>query len=959
MVSYLPLAFSDHFGLITKVSMGDPLAKVLSPKCRFQFRLSAEVIKDSLFKERLELAMVSWKRVREFQGTSNLGILQWWEMLVKPGIRHLGIERSKELGKEKREELNLLLLRQRYLKIKMWSGEHHHLKELKLVHLLIEKWYTRESEKVQHQSRIQEFQNSERSTIYHHELHKRIIKRSSILKLQTSNGIIEGHDECAAFLEQTVEDLLLHPAELDAQAQQTLLAEIVPVFTAEDNTKMLTPPTNDDVLETVTSSNLHAAPGTDGLPSLLYKECWPTLGPALSDVMRGVFSGQKLQKSMRTSLMVFGSKPKKPSSLLPGDKRKISLLNSDFKTATGLEARLLKKTATHTLSPLQLVAGSDRRIHHGINMARNAIYAAGKPGHEGCGILDTDLVAAFDFLCMDWVFKVLQQKGLDMEVIKRLKNLYSDSSTIVMVNNIPGKAVANIRQSLRQGDLPSMHFFSFGIDPLLVYLEKRLAGIQISSLPVQGPVCADNVKLEPLEERYKLIGYADDVKPAITNMQEFSLVDRAMSLFERASGCRLHRDPASKKCKFLPLARWRGTLQQDDIPCPYMSISDHLEMLGVELKATWSQTRKANGDICQARVGDTIRQWRSGKFMHLNLRSWSINQYCLPKMWFKTHSVDLRMQDVTKVTSLVKSWLYQDQFIKPEELVMYRPSSYGGLGVHNVLLKAQAGLIKSFLETATSPTFRQSLFHNILFRYHVMGETSLPNPGYPPFYNAEFFRKIRQVHLDTPLNVANMSEKQWYRLLLEDNCTMEEGMEQEQRYIMCRVELANPDADWERSWRLARLHGLGPENVSFLFKMIHQILPTQERVARASPRTSPACPMPGCRADREDLPHALVICGGNDGVGMRMMTCLRNFVPDLDVSSALRLDFEVDEQMQLPLVWLAGTAWQAVWKLRVDKSRIQLYEVRSQLEAKINLLRETRYSNAATLLDQLVVDYFQ
>ena len=269
--------------------------------------------------------------------------------------------------------------------------------------------------------------------------------------------------------------------------------------------------------------------------------------------------------------MVFGCKPKKPNSILPGDKRKISLLNADFKTSTGLEARLLKDTATHTLSPLQLVAGSDRRIHHGINQARNAIFAAGKAGHPGCGILDTDLIAAFDFLCMAWVFMVLEKKGLDMEVIKRLKNLYSDSLTIVMVNNIPGKTVTNTRQSLRQGDLPSMHFFSFGIDPLLVYLERRLQGILISSLPVQGPAELGNVKLEPLEERYKLIGYADDVKPAITSMQEFSLVDKAMSLFERASGCKLHRDPASKKCKFLPLSRWRGTLQQEDIPCTYMT----------------------------------------------------------------------------------------------------------------------------------------------------------------------------------------------------------------------------------------------------------------------------------------------------------------------------------------------------------------------------------------------------
>ena len=145
-------------------------------------------------------------------------------------------------------------------------------------------------------------------------------------------------------------------------------------------------------------------------------------------------------------------------------------------------------------------------------------------------------------------------------------------------------------------------------------------------------------------------------------------MDMAMTLFEKASGCHLHRDPASKKCKFLPLARWRGTLQQEDIPCPYMSLSDHLDMLGVELRATWSQTRKANGDICQVRIGNTIRQWKAGKFMLLTQRSWSLNQYCLPKMWFKNHCVDLRVRDVSKDYQLVKSWLYQVMLIKPEEL---------------------------------------------------------------------------------------------------------------------------------------------------------------------------------------------------------------------------------------------------------------------------------------------------
>ena len=89
---------------------------------------------------------------------------------------------------------------------------------------------------------------------------------------------------------------------------------------------------------------------------------------------------------------------------------------------------------------------------------------------------------------------------MDKKAIKRLENLYKNNISIVRVNNIPGKARKNIRLSLRQGDLPSMHLFGFGIDPLLIYLEKRLEGILIASLPVYGPTL-DNIPMPPHEER--------------------------------------------------------------------------------------------------------------------------------------------------------------------------------------------------------------------------------------------------------------------------------------------------------------------------------------------------------------------------------------------------------------------------------------------------------------------------
>ena len=194
------------------------------------------------------------------------------------------------------------------------------------------------------------------------------------------------------------------------------------------------------------------------------------------------------------------------------------------------------------------MAGDGRQIHHGINLARDAIQAVSKLTKSGCGIADTDYEAAFDFLVMDWVFMVLSKKGLSEVVIERIKNLYRDNISIVVVNNIEGKSVKNLRLSLRQGDIPSMFFFAYGIDPLINYLDKRLTGILITSIPVLGPASQLSEPVSPIEERYRVISYADDLKPAVTSKEEILLVDSASAMFEAASGCKLHRDPSSEKC---------------------------------------------------------------------------------------------------------------------------------------------------------------------------------------------------------------------------------------------------------------------------------------------------------------------------------------------------------------------------------------------------------------------------
>ena len=618
-----------------------------------------------------------------------------------------------------------------------------------------------------------------------------------------------------------------------------------------------------------------------------------------------------LSPSQRTSLMVFGSKPKKPNSILPQDKRRISLLNSDFKTATGLEAGKLKPMLTHTLSTLQLVAGEDRRIHHGINLARDAIWAAERRG-QGCGILDTDLIAGFDYMTLSWCFRVLEKKGACPEFITRLKNLYCSNLSVVVVNSVQGAAVENVRLTLRQGDIPSMELFCVGIDPLLHRLERLLQGILIASAPVHGPSLQGMPPLPRLEQRFKLIGYADDTKPAITSIEEFTTVDNSLALFERASGCRLHRDPMNKKCKFLPLGSWRRNLQQTDIPCDYMTLSDHLDMVGVTLMATWAKTKKANGDVLQSKIKNTVNPWKAGKFLPITQRGWSLKTYALSKVWFKAKSVDLRVGDITSITSSCKSWLYQDMFVKPEEMLLHRPPSYGGLGLHSVKYKALAGFISTFMQTAANPAFQPNLLHQLLFRKHVLLDDVPEAPNQlPPYLSPALFQIIRKVKNDSKLNVTNMSEGDWTRYLTEEFVTMESDDENTSKFRPSRAELANPDKDWELSWYLARQPGVPPELSSFLWKMLLDLLCTQQKLNRIGTANSPLCKL--CKTETGSLAHELILCSYNNSIGTKLLSALQTYSPSLTTDSLLHLNLaDISTEQQLPVSILVASTLSSI-----------------------------------------------
>ena len=983
---YSSISFSDHLSLRLIYTLPLHLKHVVAPQAKASFKIPPEVVDDDIFRDKLGEALAGWHQVRE----PRVDPLKWWQYLVKLGILHLAKSRYFELKKQRCGQLNLLSLRQAYLGAKVRGGDTSAILELTKVNLQISKWYEDESRRVILLSRASDINSSEKVRIYHHALHRKFINKSSILKLETPSGVVEGHENCALALENNVAAHLLHPAPLDPLAQAVLLSEVDTCFSTDDNAMLMESPTMEEVKKVLFTCRSHAAPGTDGITAYFYKKHWNMIGSDLTDVIVNIFNGAAPTDCQRTSLMVFGNKPgKKAKSLKISDRRKLSLMNVDFKIATGIEASRLRCTMRRTISPHQLVTGGDRRISHGVALARDAIQASSSL-KSGCGILDTDLIAAFCNMTLPWCLLVMKKKGIDEKVINRYLNLYRDNYSIVVVNNIKGRCIKNVRMSVRQGDKFAMEIFSFGMDPVLTYLERRLEGILIHSLPVQGPVLDRQpppppplppppvlaglaalpprppplkaaarlrgrgdvfsvpTSLPPLETRYKIVAFCDDLKPAITSIYEFLLVERVMTIFERSSGCSMHRQPGSLKCKFLPLAKWRKSLTQEMIPFDFFTISDHLDFLGVTLMATYTSSRKSNGEILQERVRKTIGAWKAGRFMPLNLRSHSVNCFAYSKLYYRCNVIGLRVEDSNFFASQAKSFIYADMLEKPQVEALYRAVSEGGLGLYSIRERALAALMFTFLQTAASPQFRRNHYHHSLYLHHVL-EKSESTPLIPPYFQGDFFPTLRKLR-DEKGSLEYIGLRDIYNFLMTDVLRTVLTCNQAERPLApLRCELANPAADWKMTWHRVRLRGLGPELTSFLLKLTWGILPCKARVAKIIPRNND----PGCRlcGIPETVEHALLACPANQGAPQLLLAHLRTYSPNLRDEQVLTLDFEMDDYMELALTWLAGTFFLSLWNQR-QAGKVCPHKIRAELEAKCRLLREGKgaaIQNALTL----------
>ena len=90
---------------------------------------------------------------------------------------------------------------------------------------------------------------------------------------------------------------------------------------------------------------------------------------------------------------------------------------------------------------------------------------------------------------------------------------------------------------------------------------------------------------------------------------------------------------------------------------------------------------------------------------------------------------------------------------------------------------------------------------------------------------------------------------------------------------------------------------------------------------------------------------AIFECRNNQNVGTVLFNGIRKYVPNINPSDILNLNFDVQEELDFPIVWCTATFLSALWNLRTEKKRVELIKIRAEMEAQVRLRNDFQLDN--------------
>ena len=606
-----------------------------------------------------------------------------------------------------------------------------------------------------------------------------------------------------------------------------------------DRITLQRPVTLEEVTVALKTCASNRSPGLDGIPYELYKATWNIIGPTVVELFQYELDNLELIQSNRVGATRLLNK-------VPGQVptvnqlRPITLLCTDYKLLSKVLVKRINTVLPDVLTAGQLCSTPPKNILFGavgllssidyinktpaqLNLVENLNQIDGIPAY----MVSFDIFKAYDKTVVEYICRVMEGMSFPPMFISWIKMLHTECKTRFILNFLTGEV--SVQFSLRQGDPMAMPLFLINMEPLLLYIRRKIKGVQVAAV------------------KQKDEDYVDDINVISSCLRDLGLMDMAFFKYEALAGMVLNR---SRKSLIMGLGAWKG---RHVWPLTWLQTVPSMKTFGIHFHPTYEETVQASWQACLTGVRKCLMSWASRALPTLSQRVKVLETYALSKLWYLAQVIPLPQRICNQLDVMVRAFLWKGRLEHLAYDELYAPPLEGGLGLSNIKARCDALFVKQLCRILQSPgSHRDHLKYwlGLKLRGFIpeLGEGAnapLPTPLFK--HAAALMLECLERGCIDVSRLPKVSAKKLYKEFMETPPPP-------------KVLSKYPGVEWDRVWRRIQSCILEPCAQDLMFSLIHNILPTRDRLLRLNHLVNNSF-CESCPGQVQDITHVFTQCG--------------------------------------------------------------------------------------------------
>ena len=801
--SILPLAFTDHAAVSIQLEMAGVERMEPEHRPRNFWKLNNQILSHDDFLPNFSLLYNDLKqRINLFADHAD-----WWELHFKPMtiqfLKQFSIMLARE-RKQTKEGFYILLTRA------LERGVDGYQESL-LLKRQINNMLAIEAEGLKVRSRFKENHEKEKASLFHLARELKQGKQNNLEELLIDGNIESDPERCKSEVLNFYEPLLngRHGRPAAFQMEEDLLPEFL-----TDDIRQLSDADKDSLDRIFTEEELtvcikalpkNKSPGLDGLTNEFYKKVFNIIKAEYLLVQNDMTNRGYMSNSMRRG--VTRLIPKVQGVPAVHQLRPITVLSADY----GIRSRLITKRVSllmeEIISSGQLCSNNKKNILTGAHNIFSTIEYINQK-KLSAALLSFDMDKAFDRCYVPYVLRVMRHMNFSENFIALVKDMHEGATTRFIMHGLTQEV--SLTFSIRQGDPFAMLMYIIYMEPFLKALPRELSGVQLAGF-------------REIDE-----DYADDVEVVVEKDEDITRINELFSKFERVSGAILSR---SNKSKVLGLGGWSD---RQNWPLPWLKVEQKIKVFGFQILPTFQQILDQNWRDTVSNIRATIMSFTLRSLPTLQQRTDVLNIFILSKLWYKCQVLPLPSRYAREIEQLAGRYLWRGKLERLALHEIFSPPDAGGLGLVDIRTKADSLFIKQSCRVLSHDeglAKRHVAYWLGLYMGNLLPSLRPgPHSERVPVYYVHFRRLFEEAVLNSSVDVANLGGAQTKLIYRGFTETLPPPK------IVYKYDLP-----WDTVWSRINHPVLSLYQRELLFMLVHNILPTRERLHRLNQADNNLC----------------------------------------------------------------------------------------------------------------------